>query len=269
MRALWALLLGSVCGAQTLDLRAPAVIEQGAAAFAKSCAVGYCHGSEGRSARGPELRGRRYEPKALFGMIHDGLPGTSMPAWKGILPNEEIWAITGYIASLGSAPVAESQTVVDLSQAASEPARRLSAEARRGRELFFDLNRQKRCGLCHALEGRGRAVGPNLAATLEGRSAAEIRRAIDDPHASIAFGYAETELVTADGETIVGVRTEEPTDVVRIYDFGALPPPLRSFAPEQVRRVRRLERSPMPGGWTAVYSEDEIAAIVAYLDAEN
>ena len=265
VRFCWALLLLAGAQAQTLDLRDPALIERGAGAFAKSCAVGYCHGSEGRPARGPALRDRNYKPPELYRMVHDGLPGTSMPAWKGILPNDEIWAITGYILSLGAAPVAPEAAVVDLSGAAAEPEKQLSAEARRGRELFFDLTRQKRCGLCHAIDGRGRAIGPNLAATLADKDAAAIRHAIEQPGAAVAFGYELAELRTRSGETITGVLADQNDAVVKIHDFAALPPPLRTVPRAEVRRLRSRNRSAMPGGWELAYSSAELDSIVAYL----
>jgi mono/diheme cytochrome c family protein len=35
-------------------------------------------------------------------------------------------------------------------------------EARRGQDLFFDSTRTPRCAGCHALGGRGAAIGPDL-----------------------------------------------------------------------------------------------------------
>jgi mono/diheme cytochrome c family protein len=44
------------------------------------------------------------QPKAaddfLFWRIHEGKPGTSMVAWKGILSDEQIWQIVSFIRTL-------------------------------------------------------------------------------------------------------------------------------------------------------------------------
>ena len=66
----------------TVNLSDPAFIAKGSAQYAKTCAVGYCHGSEGLPARGPALRGRRWDTQKLYSQIHDGIPNTTMPAWK-------------------------------------------------------------------------------------------------------------------------------------------------------------------------------------------
>ena len=59
------LLVVGLQAADTVDLTSDSLIEEGSAQFAKSCAVGYCHGSEGRSARGPALRDRVGSERAV------------------------------------------------------------------------------------------------------------------------------------------------------------------------------------------------------------
>lgn len=250
--------------AQSVDLVNPEFIARGAAAYAKSCAVGYCHGSEGAAGRGPVLRDRQWDPRQLFNTTHDGLPGTSMPAWKGILPQEEIWAITAYVVSLG--PKVPAQSVFELGEAAEETPRKLSAEAQRGHDLFFDLTNQKRCSICHKAGREGSAnIGPNLAQSAKGKSAAELRRAILKPNSSVAFGYATTEIRLKSGEAIRGILLEQDDSRVRLFDFHTLPPALRSFYGDQVRRVRTRKDSVMPQGEELGYSGAAIDAVVAFL----
>jgi mono/diheme cytochrome c family protein len=97
-----ALLTPSTLPAQsaTVNLTDPAFIAKGAGQFAKTCAVGYCHGSEGLPARGPGLRGRRWDTQKLYSQVHDGIPNTTMPAWKSILPETEIWLLRERVSSL-------------------------------------------------------------------------------------------------------------------------------------------------------------------------
>lgn len=70
-----------------------------------------CHGSQGH---GDGPAGGSLEPKPgnlaqvqakagddyLFWRIHDGKPGTSMVAWKGILTDEQIWQAIAFIRTL-------------------------------------------------------------------------------------------------------------------------------------------------------------------------
>ena len=96
------LALAPLSAQSTIELTKASVISQGNDLFARNCATGYCHGAEGRAARGPDLRNRDWDPRKLYSSIRDGVPGTTMPPWNNILPDEEIWAVTGYIISLFS-----------------------------------------------------------------------------------------------------------------------------------------------------------------------
>ena len=263
LTGLFAVLSSSASAQTLLDLTAPEVIEQGAGLFAQSCAVGYCHGSAGRAARGPELRSRRWSPQDLYRITRDGIDGTSMPAWKDILGDQDIWAITGYILSIsGHPPDGPTRVEVGATQS-SKP--ELSDAAKRGRELFFDLNREQRCGLCHRIGDWGRAIGPNLAQAAVGKSPAELAAAIKRPYATIAFGYQRTTVKTTAGEAVSGVLRGRNDSALRLYDTSVLPPPLRTFQAAQVESVSESERSSMPSSNELGYSDEEVQAIIAYL----
>jgi putative heme-binding domain-containing protein len=269
LAAIALLLLGASASAQerTINLLDAAVIANGSALFQKNCAVGYCHGSEGRAARGPALRDREWAPRDFYRIAHDGLPGTSMPPWKDVLSSEEIWAVTAYVMTLAKNPVEPANAVIAL-EAVDEGPKPLTGEAKRGEELFFDLTRQKRCGLCHQLRDKGTAIGPNLAVSAKAKSAADLERDILQPGKERAFGFELTEVVTRGGDTIQGVLAEQTPAGVRIYDTSTLPPVLRTVTTDQVLRLRtRRGRSPMPEVWKSVYSPAEIQAIVAFLKA--
>ena len=83
--------------------------EEGAAVFQTNCET--CHGPEGH---GDGPAGQSLEPRPrnlaelqaevgddyLYWRIHDGKPGTSMVAWKGILTDEQIWQAVSFIRTL-------------------------------------------------------------------------------------------------------------------------------------------------------------------------
>ncbi|HUE98231.1 MAG TPA: cytochrome c [Anaerolineales bacterium] len=83
--------------------------DAGAEVFRINCEM--CHGPQG-NGDGPA--GQSLEPKPgnlaelqtragedyLFWRIHDGKPGTSMVAWKGILTDEQIWQTVSFIRTL-------------------------------------------------------------------------------------------------------------------------------------------------------------------------
>ena len=59
------------------------------------------------SLRRPNQRG-----EDLFRIIGSGIPGTAMPAWKGSLPDRDIWAMAHYIQSLSD--IKDTPTAVKL-----------------------------------------------------------------------------------------------------------------------------------------------------------
>ena len=81
----------------------------GGEVFRTNCEM--CHGPQGH---GDGPAGQSLEPKPrnlakiqaaagddfLFWRIHDGKPGTSMVAWKGILTDEQIWQAVSFIRTL-------------------------------------------------------------------------------------------------------------------------------------------------------------------------
>ena len=260
------LLVAGLQAADSVDLASEDLIEQGSAQFAKSCAVGYCHGSEGRSARGPELRDRVWDPSELFRITADGLPGTSMPGWKDVLSEEAVWAVTAYVMSLSSEPPSGAEAIVELGTALESPRRpELSERALHGKDLFFDLTRERRCSVCHQVDGMGSSIGPNLKIAAKGKSARELEREVLEPHRSIAYGFEQVQVEMRSGETIAGVLAEETETRIRIFDVASVPPPLRSLSKAEVQRQQTRERSSMPADLDTVYTRDEIAAIATYL----
>lgn len=252
--------------ADTVDLASDSLITEGSAQFAKSCAVGYCHGSEGRSARGPALRDRVWDPSELFRITAEGLPGTSMPGWEDVLTAEAVWAVTAYVMSLSSEPPTGAAAIVELGVAFDSPeSPELSAGALRGKELFFDLTRERRCSVCHQLDGLGTPIGPNLKIAAKGKTPQELELDVLEPGGRIAFGFEQVQVELLSGETLVGVLAEETETRIRVFDAASVPPPLRSFAKADVKRQQTRARSSMPADLDSVYTTDEIADIATYL----
>jgi putative heme-binding domain-containing protein len=255
--------------AQTaIDLNDAQLIARGGEVFARSCAIGYCHGSEGRASRGPQLRELPWDPRHVYAVTRDGVPGTAMPAWKDILPDREIWAVTAYVMSLSSTKLERKAAVLELGAENKAPPSR-PAEAQMGHDLFFDLTNEKRCAVCHRLGGKGAAVGPDLAASAGRKSSEELLRDIVEPGASIARGYEQTAVATNDAERIAGIQKEETPEYVKLYDTSSIPPPLRTIYRDQIHAVNSDRRSAMPGDYRKLYSDQELQAIVAYLKSGN
>ena len=189
-----------------------------------------------------------------------------MPGWKEVIPDAAVWAVTAYVLSLSTEPPSGAAAIVALDpEVETEGRTDLSDEAARGKSLFFDLTRQRRCGVCHEMDGMGTPVGPNLVLAGRAKSARQLTRDILNPQAEIAFGFEQVQLVLRSGERIQGVLAGETESRIRIFDDASVPMPLRSVSKGEIRRQRTRKRSSMPGDLDTVYSTEEIASIVAYL----
>lgn len=86
----------------------------------------------------------------LFRAISEGLPGTSMPAWKRYIPERERWQLAHYVKTFDALGLfkeepAKEQVVI------GAPPKADAALIARGRELY----QSKKCAQCHGPSGRG------------------------------------------------------------------------------------------------------------------
>lgn len=135
-------------------------------------------------------------------------------------------------------------------------------DAGRGRRLFEDAQKT-RCATCHALGGKGPAIGPDLSSLGGGRiSPSEILDAILEPSAKIHPDYASTTVALTSGRVLQGlVRPVSETEVDVV-----------TSATETVRIARSEieEQSPskvslMPPGLHETIAPGEMADLLTYL----
>jgi putative heme-binding domain-containing protein len=131
----------------------------------------------------------------------------------------------------------------------------LPGNAARGQEVAT------RCLVCHAIGGTGADVGPALDGWARGKSAAVIARAIVQPSAEIAEGFAGTELRTSDGLRIQGIVIKEG-DPLMVRSRGGLTQivPAKRVA-SRSRMTESLMFTPAQLGLTA----QNVADLIAFL----
>src|SRR5262245_12613642 len=247
-------------------------IDAGSAIFVPSCSSAYCHGSGGMGGAAPRLRGRDLEPAYVFKTVTNGIPGSAMVAFKSELSEEQRWKLVAFILSPVRArePVAggpaESGSRPGASPGPSGAASPLpSGDAAGGRDLFYDLANQLSCHGCHAVQGVGGKVGPDLAEAGSSRSAADLLSAILKPHRVTDSKYTKVTIVLANGDKIVGIRKDDGRDAVRVYDTTVLPAVLRTVLKSEIVTIETSEEPVMPGNYGLVYTEKQLADIVAFL----
>jgi mono/diheme cytochrome c family protein len=222
---------------------------RGAKVFQQSCAVGYCHGSGGSANRAPRLAGKSFERGALKKIVDAGVPGTAMPGFRALLPAADLEAVVEYVMKLGAGAPAASTHAASGGPAPAEPA--LPAEARRGKDLFFNAVGGTRCSTCHAVDGMGVAIGPNLAAS--------------PPQSGAAIANVKprhVEQADAQGDRFPALLVEKKGGWTKVFDLTVAPPVLRTFADQDIR-LTRAEWS--HGAAITAYSRVDLEAVAGYL----
>jgi DMSO reductase family type II enzyme heme b subunit len=157
----------TLAGARTTRASAPAQAADGQAIYAERCEV--CHGAEG-DGNGPAAANLDPKPRDfrrgwykirtttsgqlptdedLVNIISNGMPGTTMPAWEGVLTGEEIVAVATYIKTFARRFERETPQTVTLAAKVQSSAESIA----RGREIF--AGQAAECAKCHGNAGRG------------------------------------------------------------------------------------------------------------------
>lgn len=238
-------------------------IEQGKQVFAMNCSVGYCHGLEGRAGKGPRLRDREWSRSYLYTTIEKGIPNSSMPSWKGRLPEPGIDAVVTYILSIGrqqpdaETPEAGKQSVP------STPI--FSKEAEVGKALFFDPTKDRNCGVCHQVEGSGTAIATAFDKLSTINDQELLRQMLDSPSGAKALN-----VTIGDGEIICGIKAGETRGFLQIYDLASSGPPvLRTMALGSIRKMEPCAGLNAHQANSHSYSTPELMSIAAFLRSSS
>ena len=152
---------------QTTRASAPAQAAEGQAIYTERCEI--CHGAEG-DGNGPAAANLDPKPRDfrrgwykirtttsgqlptdedLIQVIANGMPGTSMPAWKGVLTDEEIGEVAIFIKGFASRFERETPAQIAVGPSVASSPESIA----RGAEIF--AGQQAECGKCHGAAGRG------------------------------------------------------------------------------------------------------------------
>ncbi len=129
-------------------------------------------------------------------------------------------------------------------------------QIQRGEALFFDAN--KRCAGCHAMKGRGTAIGPDLR-TIGQLTPAAIAMAAR----STSFQYVQNVKLKA-GEEFPAMPGPKDEKVVQLYDLSKTPPELRKVAKDEISSMTTTNKWKHPATVVNLTNE-QMADIVAYI----
>ena len=223
----------------SLALAQTSAIEKGRAIYRSNCA--FCHGLTGLGGRGPDLvSGAKKSDTELRRIIREGVPGTTMPAFRSLALEETI-QVVGFLNHLRGSGVGVQKAIGD-------PVNGRKMYARHG------------CSGCHQIGTEGSVYGPELTRIGGARSVKYLEESIAEPAADIPEQYRGVIVVTRDGRKIVGARVNEDSFTVQLR----LPSQeFQSFIKDDVKQVADMTESLMPAykGMPKKVLDD----IVAYL----
>src|SRR5262249_3860643 len=76
------------------------VLKQGEEVFSKTCATGYCHGTQGAGGGAPRLAARGFDQAFIANTVTRGIPNTAMQSFANSLSRGDLTAVIAYVARL-------------------------------------------------------------------------------------------------------------------------------------------------------------------------
>lgn len=216
-----------------------------------------CHGQKGDGGRGASLAVERLprapDEEALVRVIREGIAGTEMP--PSYLEDGQIRQIAVWVRGLR--------------QTSSS---KLTAGVQRGQQLYRSKGN---CAQCHAIDGQGGVLGPDLSDIGARRNPAYLRRSLLEPEADIfenfnqyrwvidlPDNFLQVRIVTRDGRKITAARLNEDAFSIQVRDQQGR---VYSFDKRDLTELHKdWRKSPMPA-YGGVFSPAEIDDVVAYL----
>ena len=217
-------------------------IQYGAQIFATQCTA--CHGTSGDLIPGVNFRAGQFKrvvtDNDLRATITNGVPGTAMQPFA--FGASELTGIVSYLRNMSSFDARGS----------------MIGNAARGQALFVGAGN---CASCHAVNGKGPRVAPDLGDIGALRTAELLHRTLVDPAGSMLPVNRPVHAVTKDGKVINGRRLNEDTYTVQLIDEQER---LVSLTKADLREFSVLKTTPMPS-YKEKLSAQELADLEAYL----
>lgn len=233
--------------------------ERGERLFQTDCAS--CHGPRGEGGIGAPLAvprlSRARDTAGLIKIISGGIEGTEMPPARRTAA--DVAALAAWVGRLSE-----------------RPPERLPGDGRRGAALYAGKGA---CATCHAIAGRGGAVGTDLTEVGLRRGASYLMAALVQPEAAVPRAYSsyrqdvsltenflQVRVVTAGGVELTGVRVNEDTFSIQLRDATNK---VHSFWKSELRQLHKdWGRSPMPS-YAEAFTPAELDDLVAFLAAQR
>jgi putative heme-binding domain-containing protein len=119
---------------------------------------------------------------------------------------------------------------------------------------------EKVCANCHALFGKGNAIGPDLTGANRGNLQYLLENVID-PSASVAADFRTSTVVLVDGRVVTGVVSKPTPRTVAVQTATEK----LTLPASDVERIKPTNQSLMPEGLFNTLKEDQVRDLIAFL----
>ncbi|HEY7329629.1 MAG TPA: PVC-type heme-binding CxxCH protein [Gemmataceae bacterium] len=156
---------------------------------------------------------------------------------------------------LGQQATPERQKIVAAYRASLE----LNADTTRGKVVFM-----KNCTICHRLENEGFEVGPDLLSALRNKSPEQLLNDILDPSRELDPRYLNYQITTKKGQVFSGLIAADTASSVTLRRGEKAED---TILRDQIEEIQATGKSLMPEGLETQLSKQDIADLIAYLQA--
>jgi putative heme-binding domain-containing protein len=144
-----------------------------------------------------------------------------------------------------------------------EPLLKGKRNIERGKTLF----RETGCLACHLFKSEGGVVGPDLTLAAQKFGLRELIESITEPSKTISDQYGTTQVTMKNGDVFVGRKVNEGPDALQIQENIFTASDVRSFVRKDIQKVEVSSVSLMPPGLINTCHPDEVADLIAWLQA--
>ncbi len=133
-------------------------------------------------------------------------------------------------------------------------------DALRGKQVFF--SKRALCSACHAVQGQGEHIGPDLSKIGPIRTERDLLESIVMPSSSIARGFESCVVQMKDGKSAAGLIRRETADAIYLITSDRLQV---RIARTRIESLEASRTSVMPQGLEAQMSRQELGDLIMFL----
>jgi len=124
-----------------------------------------------------------------------------------------------------------------------------------------------RCNQCHAIDGHGATIGPDLTQVSKKYKGERLLKEILEPSTEINEQFRSWQIFTTDGEVVAGVIVKEDAKAVHVAQNLLTPNALTTVPVKQIESRTASKISSMPTGMLNTLKKNDILDLLAFLEA--